>query len=266
MRRFKQFGIAFALFVALTIGLYLARAPLLTAIANAWIINDPLQKSDAIVVLGGGLQTRPFEAAKLYRAGWAPKILILNVKPLRTDELGITPREVESTRKILEMEHVPENAIVAVGHDVHATWDDISAVRDWAMTNGRNDQLVERERDLAPALREAGSSKFNVQRSTFVRTSVHRPSRPATPTFTLNTPSAFPTATLSPRSSKSPVYRVRFIIQNACTSSRPLPIAATNGVISLKASARPAKSSACRCTRSSARRSRIESWRRFQKR
>jgi hypothetical protein len=44
------------------------RAPLLEKIANAWIVPDPLSYSYAIVVVGGGIQTRPFEAARLYRS------------------------------------------------------------------------------------------------------------------------------------------------------------------------------------------------------
>ena len=48
------------------------RGQLLRGLANAWIVHDPLSRADAIVVLGGGMQTRPFEAARLYREGYAP--------------------------------------------------------------------------------------------------------------------------------------------------------------------------------------------------
>src|ERR1039458_2085853 len=55
------------------------RSPLLTGLANAWIVNEPLERADAIVVLGGGLEIRPFEAARLYHEGLAPKVLLMDV-------------------------------------------------------------------------------------------------------------------------------------------------------------------------------------------
>src|ERR1017187_3127237 len=61
--------------------------PLLPGLANAWIVNEPLAKADAIVVLGGGLEIRPFEAARLYQEGLAPKILLMDVKPSPTTKL-----------------------------------------------------------------------------------------------------------------------------------------------------------------------------------
>jgi len=38
--------------------------------------EDPLQKSDAIVVLAGTFMERPLEAEDLYREGWAPRIVM----------------------------------------------------------------------------------------------------------------------------------------------------------------------------------------------
>ncbi|HSC77828.1 MAG TPA: YdcF family protein, partial [Candidatus Acidoferrales bacterium] len=58
--------------------LYLARAPLLRAVAAAWIADDPLEKAQAIVVLGGDSRAgdRLRHAVQLYRAGWAPRIVL----------------------------------------------------------------------------------------------------------------------------------------------------------------------------------------------
>jgi hypothetical protein len=33
---------------------------------GAWVVSDSIAPADAIVVLGGGLETRPFAAADLY--------------------------------------------------------------------------------------------------------------------------------------------------------------------------------------------------------
>lgn len=45
---------------------------------GAWlVVEDPLQKADAILVLGGTLFERPLEAADLYHEGWAPRMLLM---------------------------------------------------------------------------------------------------------------------------------------------------------------------------------------------
>ena len=47
---------------------FVFRAPLLRGLADVWIATEPMVEADAIVILGGGLETRPFEAAKLAHA------------------------------------------------------------------------------------------------------------------------------------------------------------------------------------------------------
>jgi uncharacterized SAM-binding protein YcdF (DUF218 family) len=107
----------------------------LRAVAAAWIVNDPLEKADAIVVLGGGLETRPFAAARLYRDGYAPRILVARPKASPTDELGLTTREMEVTRQVLLRAGVPDGALTDIGNDVQSTYEESLAVRDWLKTN-----------------------------------------------------------------------------------------------------------------------------------
>jgi uncharacterized SAM-binding protein YcdF (DUF218 family) len=46
------------------------------------VVEDPLDKAQAIVVLSGGMPMRAREAAKLYNAGYAPQIwLTRGVEP-----------------------------------------------------------------------------------------------------------------------------------------------------------------------------------------
>ena len=45
-------------------------------LGNWLVVQDPLEKADAIFVLGGTLYERPLEAVELYREGWAPRILL----------------------------------------------------------------------------------------------------------------------------------------------------------------------------------------------
>jgi uncharacterized SAM-binding protein YcdF (DUF218 family) len=51
--------------------------PLLTAAGRSLIVTDPLEQADVIVVLSGGRgDERVRQAAELYRAGYAPKVIL----------------------------------------------------------------------------------------------------------------------------------------------------------------------------------------------
>ena len=55
---------------------------LFTALAaprlGAWLVaEDPLARADGIFVLGGTMYERPLEALDLYKAGWAPTIVLV---------------------------------------------------------------------------------------------------------------------------------------------------------------------------------------------
>jgi uncharacterized SAM-binding protein YcdF (DUF218 family) len=44
---------------------------------GAWlVVADPLEKADAVIVLGGTMYERPMEAVELYKEGWAPRIYL----------------------------------------------------------------------------------------------------------------------------------------------------------------------------------------------
>jgi uncharacterized SAM-binding protein YcdF (DUF218 family) len=62
-------------------GLILAPLLLISAFTlsrvGPWlVVTDPLQKADAIVVLGGTMYERPLEAVDLHQEGWAPRIYL----------------------------------------------------------------------------------------------------------------------------------------------------------------------------------------------
>lgn len=115
---------------------YVFRAPLLRGAASAWIVNDPLTKADVIVVLGGGPSTRPFEAARLFHQGLAPKILLTNPQPAPATQLGLTPTDADLELGELLKEKVPAADIVIAPELVNSTYEEALAVRDWARTNG----------------------------------------------------------------------------------------------------------------------------------
>jgi uncharacterized SAM-binding protein YcdF (DUF218 family) len=105
--------------------------PILTRLARLWIVDEPLTKADAIVVLGGGLQTRPFVAAKLYREGLAPKVVVMNIESRNTEEIGLTQPETSILKQILLKRGVPKEALVFIGNGVSSTYEESLALRDW---------------------------------------------------------------------------------------------------------------------------------------
>ena len=134
-RWLTRLAVCLFIFCFLLSAVYFFRVPLLRSAANLWIINDPPQKADAIVLLGGGLETRPFAAARLYRDGYAPRILVTSPRPSPTDEMGLTTREIDTARQVLVKEGVPDSALVEIGKDVQNTYDEAIAVRAWLQTN-----------------------------------------------------------------------------------------------------------------------------------
>jgi uncharacterized SAM-binding protein YcdF (DUF218 family) len=121
---------------------YVFRAPMLTGLARAWVVNQPTTRADAIVVLGGGVENRPFAAARLFQKRVAPLILFMNVKAGPAEELGVVPSETEQTRRILLSNSVPPSAILAIGTNVASTFDESRAVRAWAQETGASTIVI----------------------------------------------------------------------------------------------------------------------------
>jgi len=143
MFKWFQRVLAGLLLAGVCLGLaYLFRAPLLQAGAEYWIINQSATPADAIVVLGGGLESRPFAAAKLFHAGLAPRVLLMNVRTGPATELGILPAEAELTRKVLVAQGVGETNLVTLGNGVASSYDEALAVRDWVRQTGARRLLI----------------------------------------------------------------------------------------------------------------------------
>src|SRR5512143_3207054 len=91
------------------------RAPLLRGAANLWIVSDPVTPADAAVVLGGGLDLRPFAAAELYHKGLVKKVLVSQVTDGRAVAIGAQPGHTEVNRQVLLKLGVPADAIAPFG-------------------------------------------------------------------------------------------------------------------------------------------------------
>lgn len=105
------------------------------------VVEDPFQKSDAIVVLAGAPADRWLEAADLFHEGAAPRILL---SPGRIDSAVRIARqrgvrllsESEAVRDALGQLGVPAEAVSAIPGSVDNTADEAAACREVAQRNG----------------------------------------------------------------------------------------------------------------------------------
>jgi uncharacterized SAM-binding protein YcdF (DUF218 family) len=117
----------------LTVGIWLEREFLLRGAADLWIVSDPvIARADAVAVLGGGLETRPFAAAELYQKGLVAKILVSQVPDGRATRIGAVPGHSELNRNVLRKLGIPDAAIEMFGAANRNTWNEAIALKDWA--------------------------------------------------------------------------------------------------------------------------------------
>jgi uncharacterized SAM-binding protein YcdF (DUF218 family) len=104
--------------------LYLARHPLMRWAANAWIVEDSLDKADALVVLSDDnfFADRATRAAELFRQGKAP-IVVASGRRLRPNA-GIA----ELMEHDLAERGVPKDKIIRVPHDADSTSEEAEAL------------------------------------------------------------------------------------------------------------------------------------------
>ena len=121
---------------------FVFREPLLTDLARAWVVDQPASQADAIVILGGNIEDRPFAAANLFHHQVAPVILYMDVSGDPVSQLGVNPSERELTRRILLSNNVPESALQAIGRQVDSTYDESRAVRTWARQTGATSIVI----------------------------------------------------------------------------------------------------------------------------
>jgi uncharacterized SAM-binding protein YcdF (DUF218 family) len=136
---------AFLSLVVLAVGIWLERAPLLRGAADLWIVSDPVTAADAVAVLGGDLDVRPFVAAELYKQGLVPRVLVSQVAEGRASHLGLIPGHSALNRMVLLKLGVPEAAIGMFGETNQSTKDEALALKDWAERNGVSRIIVPTE-------------------------------------------------------------------------------------------------------------------------
>ena len=117
----------FAVVGCLLAAAYVSRTQLLTCAALPLVSTDNghLRKADAVMVLGGGSDTRSFEAARVFRDELAPVLLLANQEPGRAAELGLDRSGTEITLDVLtKIVGIPPDKIVLIGTRGEARWSD----------------------------------------------------------------------------------------------------------------------------------------------
>ncbi len=111
-------------FVIFCVVLYLVRRPLLRFTAESWIIEDPLDKADALIVLGDDnfYADRATRGAQLFREGKAP-LIVASGRRLRPNA-GIA----ELMEHDLVERGVPRDKIVRFVHDADSTLEEARAL------------------------------------------------------------------------------------------------------------------------------------------
>jgi uncharacterized SAM-binding protein YcdF (DUF218 family) len=116
-----------------------AVALLFVTSAGRWlVVRDPLPaRADAIVIMAGGIGDRSLEAADLYRAGVAPKVVVTRERidggTLRLRARGVRlPESHDLLRLALESLGVPASAIVDLHRRNRSTESEARTIARWA--------------------------------------------------------------------------------------------------------------------------------------
>jgi uncharacterized SAM-binding protein YcdF (DUF218 family) len=133
------------LMVVAAVAAWIVREPLLRAAADLWIVSDQLAPADAVAVLGGGIEDRPFAAASYYHQGLVKKILISNIGSSPAEQLGVLESHVENNRRVLLKLGVPASAITTFGEGVTSTYEESLALGEWTSRTHAHSVIVPTE-------------------------------------------------------------------------------------------------------------------------
>jgi len=136
--RVRRLLVAALVLAALAI---VAHAPALRLMGRALVVEDPLTRADAIVVVAGGTPDREEVAARLYREGLAPEVVLSNqFTPDRVRNLiALGARHLDyqgEARVALEQHGVPSQVIVALPTPVKTTEAELRIVGEAARARG----------------------------------------------------------------------------------------------------------------------------------
>jgi uncharacterized SAM-binding protein YcdF (DUF218 family) len=113
--------------VALTLS-FCFRFQILMAAGRAWLVPNTASNADAIYILGGNLDTRPFKSAAFFQEKLAPLVLIPTVEASPAEALGVTVSQAAAAQEILVKQNVPSAAIQLIPANVSSTYEEAEAL------------------------------------------------------------------------------------------------------------------------------------------
>jgi len=123
--------LATAALLTVVVGLVASAVIIFLGVGRWLIVEDPLDKAQAIVVLSGRMPMRAEEAARLYNAGYAPQVWLTRaVEPAASlQEMHIAYiGEDFFNSQVLMHEGVPSNAIRVLEQPINNTADEIPVI------------------------------------------------------------------------------------------------------------------------------------------
>jgi uncharacterized SAM-binding protein YcdF (DUF218 family) len=123
---------------------FIFRARLLTAAADYLVVDDSPRPAEMIFLLNGDYNSRPFQAARLYQQGLAPRIVIARVEGQPADVLGLVQNETSISVAVMEKLGVPADRIVVLQTPggVTSTYDEAVVLQHYVRDNSIHSVLL----------------------------------------------------------------------------------------------------------------------------
>jgi hypothetical protein len=141
-------------------GAWIEREAIFRGAAELWIVSDQITPGDAAVVLGGGIDLRPFIAADMYAKGLVKKVLVSQVDEGPSVVIAELPSHTEANRMVLRKLGVPSSAIETFGTANKNTFEEAAALRVWASRNAGLSFIIPTEAFSARRVRWIFSHTF----------------------------------------------------------------------------------------------------------
>ncbi len=117
---------------------FLLRNRYLPYAGNFLVVEDNLEKADAIFVFGGSIPNRIIEAVDIYKKGYAPLIIISKYQKPEgykyLEEKGITYPEGHDINKSIALSlGIPENSIMITNYRAASTFEELILLKNFCL-------------------------------------------------------------------------------------------------------------------------------------